>query len=114
MGDDPLRMSDIWKMTESNRCFLLRQQARRRNKEEPNNTWYFSVHLNFNRNQPTSEFPPVTFSSLKHQLHASDDFIELIIAKFRIRLAKVRPCMEVVHHQFKIVAANIIIQTADN
>ena len=50
----------------------------------------------------------------KHQLHAADDFIELIVAEFRIGLAKIRPGVNVVDHQLQIVPVNVVIETAKN
>ena len=62
---------------------------------------------------PTKLCPPLTIA-LKHQLHAPDDFIELILAQVRIGLAEIRPGMYVIHHQFEIVAADVVIEAANN
>ena len=49
---------------------------------------------------------------LEHQLHASDELIEFIIAELRICLTKIRPGVNVIHHQLDIVAVNVIVEAA--
>ena len=50
----------------------------------------------------------------KHQLHPRDDFIELVLAKLRIRLAEIRPGMHIVHHEFDIVSVNIVVEASQD
>src|SRR6266481_7930772 len=51
---------------------------------------------------------------LKHHLDAPDDFIELILAKLRIRFPEIRPGMNVVDHQLEIVAMDVVVQAASD
>src|SRR5437667_7366955 len=53
-------------------------------------------------------------AALKHQLHAADDFVELIGAELRIGAAEIGPGVKVIYHQFKVVAANVVIEPADD
>jgi len=39
---------------------------------------------------------------------------ELILAKFRIRLAKIRPGVNIIHHQLEIVPVNVVIEAAQD
>jgi len=52
------------------------------------------------------------FVELKHQLRASDDFIKLILAKLRIGFAEIRPGVNIVDHQFEIVAVDVVVEPA--
>jgi len=52
--------------------------------------------------------------SLEHQLHTPDDFIELILAKLRIRFAEIRPGMNIIDHQLEVVAVDVVVETAGN
>ncbi len=65
-----------------------------------------SIHLT------VCEFDWRCFS--EHQLHSPDDFVELVLSEFRIRLAKIRPRMEIVHHQLEIVTADVVVQAGNN
>ena len=56
-----------------------------------------------------SQFP---IRWLEHYLHASDNFIELIVSELAIRFAEVGPSMDVVDHQLEIVAADVIIEAS--
>src|SRR6266550_1773051 len=49
---------------------------------------------------------------LKHHLHAPNDFVEGVLTKLRIRFAEIGPGMDVVDHQFEVVAVNVVIQAA--
>jgi len=49
---------------------------------------------------------------LKHQLSARDDFIELILTKLRIGFAEIRPGVNIVDHQLKIVAVDVVVKPA--
>src|SRR5213079_1596574 len=51
-------------------------------------------------------------SCLKHYLHAADHFIELIVAKLRMRFAEIRPGMNVVKHQLNGVAVDVVVEPA--
>ena len=51
---------------------------------------------------------------LKHQLHSSDDLVELVVAELGICFAEIRPRMKVIEHQFEIVAANVVIEASDD
>ncbi len=51
---------------------------------------------------------------LEHHLDASDDFVELVLAKFRIRFPEIRPSMNVVDHYLEIVAVDVVVQAAGN
>src|SRR5436190_7478072 len=51
---------------------------------------------------------------LKHYLDAPDDFIELILAKLRIRFPEIRPGMNIIDHQLEIVAMDVVVETASN
>ncbi len=53
-------------------------------------------------------------SRLKHHLYATEDLIELILAKFRIRLAKIRPGVNIIHHQLEVVAADVVVEAAQD
>lgn len=48
----------------------------------------------------------------EHQLHAPDHFVELILAKFGMRLAEIRPGVDVIDHQLDIVAADVVVEPA--
>jgi len=50
----------------------------------------------------------------EHHLHAPDDFIEVVLAEFRIRLPEIRPRVEIVHHELEIVTADVVIQSGNN
>ncbi len=47
---------------------------------------------------------------LEHHLHTPDDFIELILAKLRIRFPEIGPGMNIIDHQLEVVAVNVVIQ----
>jgi hypothetical protein len=47
---------------------------------------------------------------LEHQSHAPNDFIELIVTKLRICLAKIRPGVDVVDHQLQVIAMNVVVE----
>ena len=49
---------------------------------------------------------------LKHHLHAPNDFVEVVLTKLRIRFAEIGPGMDVVDHQFEVVAVDVVIQAA--
>jgi hypothetical protein len=49
---------------------------------------------------------------LEHQLHPSDDLIELVITELGIRFAEVGPSMDVVDHQLEVVTTNVVIQAS--
>jgi hypothetical protein len=49
---------------------------------------------------------------LEHHLYAPNDFVEVILAKLRIRFAEIGPGMDVVDHQFEVVAVDVLIQAA--
>src|SRR5207249_7077478 len=51
-------------------------------------------------------------SVLEHHLDATDDFIELVLAKLRIGLAEIRPGVNVVDHQLEIVAVDVVVEAA--
>ena len=53
-------------------------------------------------------------AGLKHHLYPAEDFIELILAELRIRLAEIRPGMNVVHHQLEIVSADVVVEAAQD
>src|SRR4029077_11601493 len=53
-------------------------------------------------------------SRLKHHLDATEDLIEFILAKFRIRLAKIRPGVNIIHHQLEVVAADVVVEAAQD
>ena len=57
---------------------------------------------------------PFNRGRLKHHLDATEDLIELILAKFRIRLAKIRPGVNIIHHQLEIVPVNVVIEAAQD
>src|SRR5260370_34712138 len=50
--------------------------------------------------------------NLEHQLHAPDDFVELIVAKLGMRLAEIRPSVDVIDHQLDIVAMDVVVEPA--
>src|SRR5207245_4660807 len=45
--DYSLRMSDVWKMTKSNRCLLLRMYKRCPKRKDSDNCCYFYFHSSF-------------------------------------------------------------------
>jgi phospholipid N-methyltransferase len=47
-------------------------------------------------------------------LHAPDDFFELIVAEFGIRLTEIRPGMNIIEHQLEIVAMDVVVEAASN
>ncbi len=49
---------------------------------------------------------------LEHQLHAPDDFVELVLAKLRMRLAEIRPGVDIIDHQLDIVAVDVVVEPA--
>ena len=49
---------------------------------------------------------------LKHHLHAPNDRVEVVLTKLRIRFAEIGPGMDVVDHQFEVVAVDVLIQAA--
>ena len=49
---------------------------------------------------------------LKHHLHAPNDFVEVVLTELRIRFAEIGPGMDVVDHQFEVVAVDVVIQAA--
>ena len=51
---------------------------------------------------------------LGHQLHASDHFVELLLAEFRIGLAEIRPSMNVIDHQLEVVATDVVVEAAQD
>jgi len=67
---------------------------------------------------PTATQPELTdkrrlrCEKLKHHLHAPNDFVEVVLTKLRIRFAEIGPGMDVVDHQFEVVAVDVVIQAA--
>jgi hypothetical protein len=49
---------------------------------------------------------------LEHHLHAPNDFVEVVLTELRIRFAEIGPGMDVVDHQFEVVAVDVVIQAA--
>ena len=49
---------------------------------------------------------------LEHHLHARDHLIELVLPKPRIRLPEIGPGVNVIDHQFDIVAVDVVIEPA--
>jgi hypothetical protein len=47
--------------------------------------------------------------NLEHYLHASDDFVELIVAKLRVRFAEIRPGVDVIEHQLEGITMNVVV-----
>ena len=51
---------------------------------------------------------------LEHQLQATRNLIELIIAKLRICLTEIRPGVNIIHHHLEIVAVNVVVEAAQD
>ena len=54
-----------------------------------------------------------TWPALKHYLDATEDLIELILAKLRIRLTEIRPGVDIIDHQLEIVAVDVVVEAAE-
>src|SRR4029077_18530134 len=57
-----------------------------------------------------ADWPP---RSERH-LYAGDHFVELIVAKLRVRFAEIRPGVDVIEHQLDGITMNVVIQSAGN
>src|SRR6266478_8557603 len=45
----------------------------------------------------------------KRHLYAGDHFVELIVAKLRVRFAEIRPGVDVIEHQLDGITMNVVI-----
>jgi len=98
-------------MPEPNCGFLFCSGKRSKAKDRSNYRYCDLVHKNETTTCLVIEMP-FNPGCLEHQLHPSDDLIELVITELGIRFAEVGPSMDVVDHQLEVVTTDVVIQAS--
>ena len=115
MCDYALRMRDVWKVAEPNCGFLFCSGKRSKTQNRCSYRCYYLFHKGFARWATCLRIEKqFKRGRLKHQLHPPNNFIELILAEFRIGLAEIRPGMNVINHQLEIVPVDVVIEATQD